>query len=198
MLLVCYDDTILQYDDLFKNKFDSENTIYHYVNNNSDLAEKILSTYDYKLVLDDDSKIVDIDIIETYEEYYDKINNTIENLKSKKIQELNKSCNSEILSGFKSSAKDDIEKQYDFDYEAQTNMLGMQNKVLHSIILQTTVEIKWYAKDETTCVLWTNEEFMQLCEDAENFKQGRIDKYKLLKLQVLEATTKEQIESIVW
>jgi hypothetical protein len=123
---------------------------------------------------------------------------SLDTLKQSKVAELNKLCNTEILSGFISSAKDNIEKHYDFDYEAQTNMLGIQGKIMKSILLQTQIEIKWYAKNETTCSIWTIEEFIKLCDDAELFKQSRIDKYKQLKLQVLSSETYEEVELINW
>lgn len=123
---------------------------------------------------------------------------TLEEIKNYKISELNTACNQEILSGYKSSVKD-IEQHYDFDYDTQTNMLAIQNKIiLNKILALPAPEIKWYYSGETVCKTWTTDEFLKLCDDADIFKTNRIDTYKALKAQVLNSTTKDEVSSIVW
>jgi hypothetical protein len=112
--------------------------------------------------------------------------------KTARITELNTACNSTILAGFTSSALGDP-RDYDFDYEAQTNLGGMLNAITAGIV---TEPIYWKASGSPT--LHSLEEFKMLFADGLVHKNGLIAQYWVLKGQVLAATDKQEIDGIVW
>jgi hypothetical protein len=116
----------------------------------------------------------------------------IDGYRSAKIAALNSACNTAILAGFTSSALGDPH-EYDFDYEAQTNLGGMLNAITAGI---ATESIYWKASGLP--VLHTIEQFKTVFADGLVFKNGLIAQYWALKGQVLAVETKEDIDSIVW
>lgn len=85
MLIVKNDTKTLQYHDSFKEQFDKENKEYFEVDDNSELAQKILSAHEYELVLGTKT-IIDTEI---YTELEDYIKETIENPETVEVIDIN-------------------------------------------------------------------------------------------------------------
>ena len=130
------------------------------------------------------------------QEEIDKINPpvTLQDIKNKKIEELNRACNETILAGFVSSALGE-ENLYDFDYEAQINLNGQLNFINAGLTPPDAI-IMWKAngvpKEHTV------EQFKVVCEDGFAHKQSNISKYWMLKQQVEQAEDEETINAITW
>lgn len=118
----------------------------------------------------------------------------LQQAKEVKIEELNSRCNETILAGFTSSALG-VANKYDFDYEAQTNLNGQLNFINAGLIASNAI-IKWKAsgvpQDHTV------EQFKTVCVDGFAFKQDNVNKYWTLKAQVQSATTKTEVDAVVW
>jgi len=119
--------------------------------------------------------------------------------KHQKIIELQEVCNRDILKGFYSSAKLDengnpVRKFYPFEIEDQANMTGQLTLVLAG----STLPIYWKALEEPVAYEFTKEEFLKLCEDAAISRQIKMITFQMLRKQVNDATTKEEVDVIVW
>lgn len=68
MLIVKNDTKTLQYHDSFKEQFDKENKEYFEVDDNSELAQKILSAKVFEPVIEN-GEVIDINIVKSYEQY---------------------------------------------------------------------------------------------------------------------------------
>lgn len=118
----------------------------------------------------------------------------LEEIKNKQYEVISKACNKEILAGFNSTAKGGLEKHYDFTYEDQINLEALKNNVKDGSI----TEVEWKSSDELICTPWVTTEFLQLYSDAMNFKWNRIKKCHLLKVQISNSQTREEVEAVVW
>ncbi|GIM47049.1 hypothetical protein DNHGIG_25980 [Collibacillus ludicampi] len=117
----------------------------------------------------------------------------LEDVKARKIAELDQMCNQTILAGFTSSALG-APHQYDFDEEAQRNFAG----TLALLNVDSTItSITWKTVDAGP-LTHTRDQFIQLCRDAFNFKDSQIQKYWSKKNQVLQSTTVDQVNAITW
>lgn len=125
---------------------------------------------------------------------------SLEDLKKQKMARINEICNTEILKGFDSSAKGGILKHYDFTYEDQINMSGIQGRILKEIFLQgaVTSPIEWKNSSQIECEVWAVEEFIQLLNEAEYLKTERIKKNNTLKVMIINATTETEVNNISW
>jgi hypothetical protein len=65
MLIVINGNKKLQYDNRFKDDFDMSKTPYIYVDDESELAKKILSAHDYTVSVDVNGKLKDIVVTKT-------------------------------------------------------------------------------------------------------------------------------------
>lgn len=119
---------------------------------------------------------------------------SVEVLKRKKIDELKTACNAEILAGFESDAHGTID-HYGLEYEDQINIEALKNNVALGIITDGTLE--YYAKGKP-CELWTNAQFMQLYQEAMQFKTVRVKRAKELIALAEVATTEAELDAIVW
>lgn len=121
------------------------------------------------------------------------------NYKKEKIQQLLEQCNNDILRGFYSLAKKDvngnpIKKFYPFTIEDQANMTGQ----LTLIAAGSMLPIYWKSLEEPIAYEFTKEEFLKLCEDASISRQIKMITFQTLRQQVNLATTKEEIDAIIW
>jgi hypothetical protein len=118
--------------------------------------------------------------------------------KQDKIDLLSATCNSTILAGFSSSALG-ISHNYDFNYEAQGNLSGRLGLI--NANQNYTEPFSWKTTDAGV-LNHTKAQFIQLCTDADTFKNTQIAKYWTLKGQVNavseSATSKDQIDAINW
>lgn len=114
-----------------------------------------------------------------------------------KILELSNSCNQIIINGFYSEA-DGKNKLYDFELENQVNISVYKSNILIAQLSgQTVSAISYYGKGED-CHDYTAAQFLQLAQDAEEFKTETIKKYKNLKAYVEALTTIDEVEAVTW
>lgn len=118
---------------------------------------------------------------------------SLEDLKTKKIEQLNYLCNQDILSGFASSALG-IEHTYGFSYEDQQNIASM----LTLMNADSTITSTYWKTKDAGVLLHTKDEFLVLCKDAQSHKQGKIATYWAKKSQVETLTSKDEIIAIIW
>lgn len=146
-----------------------------------------------KMVLDLTKKINQKDPDKTFKEL--NVNFIpLEELKSKKIEQLHYLCNQDILSGFYSSAATDEPILYGFDWDDQNNLQGtltlMNSKPDLTVIFYKPKGIPPFAH--------SRDQFINLCTDAFLAKQTKIAKYWSLKAEVELCMTKEDVQTIIW
>ena len=117
-----------------------------------------------------------------------------ESVKQRKIDDLDKAYNNEILGGFYSSVKNGT-RLYGLGYDDQINMEALKNNVSLGLITEGTLE--YYAKG-LPCEAWSNTEFMMLYQQAMTFKTDRIKTCKVKKALAEVATTISELEVITW
>lgn len=115
--------------------------------------------------------------------------------KTIKISKLSEDCNLEILGGFQSDIHYGVMKTFEFSQENQINLESLKNNIALGLI--SDGNLTYYAKGEP-CEIWSNADFMKLYETAMAFKIERIQRYKLLKEQVLNCDTREKVDAINW
>lgn len=119
----------------------------------------------------------------------------LEITKQNKLKEIWDACNKAILAGFYSSVSG-TEMLYGFDEQDQANFT---QQLLMLSIDNTIDTIYWKTKGEDGVVLpYTREQFMQLCNEAQQHKTSKIQKHWELKKKILNATTREEVEAIKW
>jgi len=196
------------------------------VDDSSELGQKILINQPYfDFVLDNDGNLIDIIPIErppqqpqplseietlrleqvqtkseliTIKQTFNlipPIENTItlEDYQKNKIYELNTLCNQTILNGFYSTCRG-TEEFYSFSDLDQTNIMGYIS-MLNS---DPTIQIIWKSANETLCTLYTREQMIQLAKDGLIHKQQHIYRFEVLRNQVMECVSIEEISEIVW
>lgn len=120
-------------------------------------------------------------------------NISLEDIKTKKINQLNFLCNQTILSTFTSACLG-VSHIYSFSSDSQMNFSGTLGAI-NANISPTT--INWKTEDAGV-LSHTITQFKSLFADGMTFKQANINKYRSLKDQVLACTTQSQIDAIVW
>jgi hypothetical protein len=116
----------------------------------------------------------------------------LDDLKNKKIEQLDYLCNVAILGGFTSNCLGN-DHYYTFDYESQMNFSGSLNAFTAGILNDSIV---W--KTDQGNKLHTLEQFKQLFTDGLVHKQSTITKYWVLKEQVLSLELKQDVLLIEW
>lgn len=111
-------------------------------------------------------------------------------VKQQKIDELNKLCEQTILAGFIAISG----HKYGFSQYDQMNI----TQQMALLLVDTTITtINWKTEDAGV-ISHTRDEFVVLCNDANNHKRNNITKYWTLKAQVNAATTEADIGAISW
>jgi hypothetical protein len=118
---------------------------------------------------------------------------TLSEEKANKTYELSKACESEILSGFYSTARGASE-WYTNSRDDQTNLMGQ----ITLATLVPTFMPQWKSSTESICSDFTLEQITKVATDGGLFKTERIKVYDTLKAQVLSATTVEEVNAVVW
>jgi hypothetical protein len=80
-------------------------------------------------------------------------------------------------------------------------MVGIQNKILKDILLNGSFNgiIEWKNSEQIKCDTdWTINEFIVLCDDAEEFKTSQIKHYHDIKEQITNCTTVDEVKNITW
>ena len=143
---------------------------------------------------DSESKILQ-SLCDYYEQYEDHSDWLIEEVRASKIEELRTACNECILAGFYSSAKGNTRKLYTFDMEDQTNILG----IMLSITMGFEFPLRWKDASMLVSEVWTNQEFIQLYEDAINAKASKMIQFHTLRYMILNTTTTiEEVQAFAW
>lgn len=138
---------------------------------------------------------------------FDKWNGTnwvadIDSIKISKISLINTSCETAIISGFKSSSLQ-AEYLYQSDRDDQLNLMGLAaNGIdnflkcgLATIVLENSIEkevITWDYK------LHTIAQLKQVLGDGAKYKLDLLTKANTLKIQVQNATTVNELDGINW
>ena len=142
----------------------------------SELALKLQMYYPHvKLVTDKNENLIDII------EYY-----PIEELKANKKQEINQACSSLIYSGYDYNGE-----HYDLSDEDQINMLAW------SSVAQQGSSVPYHSSGNP-CRIYTSEEFLGLVAAITSFKTYNLTYCNLLKQQVDEMTTPEEVKAVVY
>lgn len=118
---------------------------------------------------------------------------TLDELKIKKIAQLNFLCNQSILAGFKSSAISATPNTYDFDMESQVNLAGMLHAISNNMVKEP---ILWKASGVPQP--HTIEQFKIVYADGLAHKNSKIQRYWTLKSQVGDCVTKEEVNNVNW
>jgi hypothetical protein len=130
---------------------------------------------------------------------------TLEEVRTAKINQLKYLCSQAIYAGFTSSVNGYVFGYNEHDqsnFEKQTALLNLwYNQLNAGKITQeqfnANFPIKWKTKNHGIVDL-TEEEYLQVIEDAKAHQLSKQIKYWQLEAQVLAATTKEEIDAIVW
>ena len=115
--------------------------------------------------------------------------------KNKKVNEINTACAKEITSNFNSDALGDTHI-YQSEQTDQLNLIGV-------VIAGQDDYFKCGVEDADGNVTWNYEkhtiaQLQQVLQDGKVHKQGLLQKANILKTQVANATTVEDVEAIVW
>lgn len=126
----------------------------------------------------------------------------LDSLKQYKLYLISEQCNEDILNGFTSNAKDgQTIEHYNFTYDDQINMSGIQSKIFKALLLTGSFSgiIEWKNSDQIECDNnWTLQQYIQLCNDAENFKTEKIKKCHRIKQLISTIIVKSDLEVISW
>lgn len=120
---------------------------------------------------------------------------TLTELKEQKINMVNTNCKKEIVSGFTSSALG-TEHVYQSEEVDQLNLIG-------AVMANVDDYFKCGVKDANGDVTWTYElhtvaQLQQVLQDGKSIKLALLQKAGTLKEQVRAATTKADVDAIVW
>ncbi|AFM02390.1 hypothetical protein Desde_4129 [Desulfitobacterium dehalogenans ATCC 51507] len=118
---------------------------------------------------------------------------SLEEHKANKAYEISKECEDEILSGFYSDARGEIE-WYTNSRDDQNNLIGQATLAT----LNPSFIPQWKSATEYICTDFTMEQIIKLSTDGAVFKTERIKAFDMLKAQILSATTVEEVEVIEW
>ena len=114
----------------------------------------------------------------------------LEHYKRKRIDELDHLCEQTIMNGFEWNGY-----WFSFDKHDQDNFTQMYLILVDNPDLQGP--IRWKTENAGIIEL-TREEFKEVCLAAERHKRGLIERYWVLKNQVLTAGTFEEVSSVRW
>lgn len=115
-------------------------------------------------------------------------NKTVEELKQLKINQLKYLCSESIYIGFTSG-----ENEFGYNANDQSNF----TKRLATIAVGAPGPFQWKSINNGVVEL-TKEEFIQVVTDAETHQLEQQQKFWVLEQEVLEAETKEEVDSVNW
>ncbi|KOS68378.1 hypothetical protein AEA09_07290 [Lysinibacillus contaminans] len=131
----------------------------------------------------------------TQEEIDEITGNTLDVVKIRKINELDELCKQTILGRFKVTINE-IEYEFSYDAEAQSRFNGIGLLFFANKIS----EIEWtaYENEQRVRIVLNQSNFDIVSLAALQHQKTNVTKYNQLLQQVNDATTKEQVEAIVW
>lgn len=130
------------------------------------------------------------------QEEIDKITgSTLDAVKFRKIDELDEICKQTILGRFKATINE-IEYEFSYDVEAQSRFNGIGLLFFANKIS----EIEWtaYENGQRVRIMLNQSNFDIVSLAALHHQNVNVTKYNQLLQQVYDATTKEQVEVIIW
>lgn len=124
----------------------------------------------------------------------DEINppKTLDEIKQEKLQELREARDMQMVSGFSSVIG---ETTLYFGFDAKDNEY-LNEMALSMAIDPTITETAWKTKDGFFTL--TREQFFQVIRDARLHKEGLIREFMHLEGMVLNASSKSEVDAIVW
>jgi hypothetical protein len=122
----------------------------------------------------------------------------IETFKQNKIQELSDACTDDIFHGLCSKAYDGVnEKHYDCEFTDQSRIAGLVSIAQMRVLGFSDEPLKWKAHGELVCYEWTPQSILMLGIDVKKHIESRTDKFYILREQVINSLSKDEIESII-
>jgi len=122
-----------------------------------------------------------------------ELNDTnLDELKQKKINELNNKCSDEIEKGMLCTTNNHF---YRFNKDEDQSNFSAQ---LLEIIDGTAPDIIYWKTEDTGIVSITQDQFKSIYRELGNNQKSLISKYWGLKLQLLNSATIEEVLSVVW
>jgi hypothetical protein len=118
-------------------------------------------------------------------------NFTLEQYKTFKIEELKKKCQEDIYSGFISQVNG---HHYRTNADDQINFLGKFNQLMSDTSITT---VMWKTED-VGYIEHTRDDWLTIYNEGLTAKEQKLFKYDQLRQQVMDATTKEEVEAITW
>jgi hypothetical protein len=112
-------------------------------------------------------------------------------LKEKKIYELNRKCNAEILRGFTSASTG---HRFSFGQEDQANLTQQMLLLLNDPNLSS---VEWKTEDSGVQT-FTREQFLSIVKEAEAHKRSLMAQYWKKKANVLESSDRDTIKAMEW
>lgn len=110
--------------------------------------------------------------------------------KQNKLNELSDSCQNTIYGGFKGT------DGHTYQFAAQ-DQLNITQQMLVLVSDPTIITVQWKTEDSGIITL-TRQQFLTMCNDANNFKRQNMGKYWQLATQVEACTTENDIDTINW
>lgn len=110
--------------------------------------------------------------------------------KQAKLAELNDACQNTIYGGFTGTNG----HKYQFEEKDQGNLT---QQMLFLVNDPTITSVQWKTID-SGIVAHTRAQFLQVCNDANNFKRLNFGKYWQLEVKVDGCTTEDEINNIGW
>ena len=122
-----------------------------------------------------------------------ELNDTnLDELKQKKINELNNKCSDEIEKGMLCTTNNHF---YRFNKDEDQSNFSAQ---LLEIIDRTAPDIIYWKTEDAGIVSITQDQFKSIYRELGNNQKSLISKYWGLKLQILNSATIEEVLSVVW
>jgi len=120
---------------------------------------------------------------------------TLEETKNFKINEINAACAKEIINGFRSDALGNT-RVYQSEQLDQLNLIGVvtagQDDYFKCGVEDANGSVTWNYESHTI------EQLRQVLADGKTHKQSLLQKANMLKQQIKETATIEEVEKIVW
>jgi hypothetical protein len=116
-------------------------------------------------------------------------------LKQYKINELDNACKNAILNNFKANLNG-VEYEFAYDMPAQSRFNGVGILFLNNLI----TEVPWtaYQNGERVRITLTKDDFNVVSLAALAHQNDNITKYSNLYIQVMSATTANEVNQIIW
>jgi hypothetical protein len=120
---------------------------------------------------------------------------TLDELKQEKINELDQACKNAILSNFTATINS-IDYELAYDNAAQSRFNGVGILFLNNLITQ--VDWTAYQNTERVRITLTKNDFNTISLAALKHQNDNVTKYSDLYVKVMNATTADEVNQIIW